>query len=226
MPRATLSVKDLRFQAGRGADRRTIIAVDRLELASGGLATISGASGSGKSTLLYLLSGLLSPGAGSILWDGSDHARLTEAARDRWRRRNAGFVFQGFHLIEELSPLENVLAPVWFGSFRAGDRRDRAQALLDRLGVPTGRKTAAVLSRGEQQRVALARALIFDPAVIFADEPTASLDAAAGAEVARLLADLARTEDRLVIVASHDDRLHALADHRLQVAQGALERLS
>ncbi len=216
---AALSVRDLHHRLGG----TTEIALERLDLMPGRLVTLSGPSGSGKSTLLYLLSGLLRPSAGVVSWDGTDLARLGEGARDRWRLTHAGFVFQNFHLIEELSPLDNVLAPVWFAAWRARPWRARAEALLARFGVPEGRRRAGLLSRGEQQRVALARALIFDPPVIFADEPTASLDAAAGEAVARALAMLARDENRLVIAASHDEALHRLADRRIAIDHGRAE---
>ncbi len=217
-----VAIHDLRFETGPAARRQSIIRVDALSLAPGQMVSLSGNSGSGKSTLLYLLSGLLVPTSGSVVWGGTDLTKLGEAGRDRWRRGNAGFVFQGFHLIEELSPLDNVLAPVWFGHLRTGKWRKRAQQLLDRFGVPQDRGRAGLLSRGEQQRVALARALIFDPAVIFADEPTASLDAESARKVARALSDLARTENRLVIAASHDEEMHRLADRRIAISRGRL----
>ncbi len=170
--------------------RQVIADIPHLTIPAGELTVLAGPSGSGKSTLLYLLAGLLAPQKGSVAWGGVDLARQGEAARDRWRLANAGFIFQTFNLIDELSPLDNVLLPVWFGGTSAGARRERAQALLDRFGVPGNRSRAGLLSRGEQQRVAIARALLLDPKVIFADEPTASLDAATGAIVAETLDDL------------------------------------
>lgn len=220
MPISGVSVHDLRFDTGPAGNRQTIVSIDRLDLEPGQMISFSGPSGSGKSTLLYLLSGLLVPASGTIMWGSTDLAKLGEVARDRWRRENAGFVFQGFHLIEELSPIDNVLAPVWFGHMRAGRWRERARQLLDRFGVPRDRRSAGLMSRGEQQRVALARALIFDPSVIFADEPTASLDVESARKVAQALADLARRENRLVIAASHDEELHRLADRRMHIQRG------
>ncbi len=213
---AALSVQDLRHDLKPGDPLLTLPALD---LEPGEMLALSGPSGSGKSTLLHLLAGLLRPTQGRVLWDGTDLAPLSESARDRWRRERAGFVFQDFHLIPELSPLENVLSTVWFSRFSARSERPRARALLERLGVPE-RSRAALLSRGEQQRVALARALLPQPAALFADEPTASLDAASGAEVARRLRALADEEGRTVIVASHDPALIALADRRLTLMRG------
>ncbi len=202
-----------------------MLLLPELDVEPGGMLALTGPSGSGKSTLLHLLAGLAQPTQGRILWDGLDLAPLSESARDRWRRERAGFVFQDFHLIPELSPLENVLSTVWFSRFSARPLRGRALELLEDLGVPARSRTA-LLSRGEQQRVALARALLPQPAALFADEPTASLDAASGAEVARRLRALADEEGRTVIVSSHDPALIALADRRLSLRRGAEAELS
>lgn len=212
----TLAVSGLRHDL-RGGEM--LLELPALALSPGRLTVLSGPSGSGKSTLLYLMSGLLRPGQGHIRWDGIDLAGLSETARDRWRRDHAGFVFQDFHLIAELSPLANVLVPASFGAFSTRLHQSRAEALLRRFDVPA-RARAGLLSRGEQQRVALARALLLSPSVIFADEPTASLDAASGAEVRAALQSIAHQEGRTVIAASHDPALIALADLRLGLNRG------
>jgi putative ABC transport system ATP-binding protein len=119
-----------------------------------------------------------------------------------------GFAFQDFHLLPELTPLQNVLLPASFERFTtARAMRERAAALLDHFSVPQARKSTANLSRGEQQRVAIARALLFDPPVILADEPTASLDAKAGAVVIDILLQLSSRDGRTVIAISHDQEL-------------------
>ena len=187
----------------------------------GRVVVLAGPSGSGKSSLLYALCGLLPADSGTVRWADTELTTLDEAARDSWRRRHAGFVFQNFHLIEEMSPLDNVLLPAWFERFSARGLTGRARQLLDELGVPV-RKRAGLLSRGEQQRVAIARALLLDPPVIFADEPTASLDAAAGAEVWSILAGLARREGRTVLLASHDPEVLRQADRVLRLDHGRL----
>ncbi len=215
MPGLDLLVSDL-YLSFAGQE---VIALPQFQLPSGMLAVLAGPSGSGKSTLLYLLSGLLTPGRGQISWAGTDLAKLSGPSCDRWRRDNAGFIFQDFHLFPELSPLDNVLAPAWFSALSAAPKRPTAQNLLDRLGVPQRRDTA-LLSRGEQQRVAIARALLSDPAVIFADEPTASLDAASGTEVITILSGLARDQGRTIIAASHDPALIAAADIVLRLDHG------
>jgi putative ABC transport system ATP-binding protein len=190
--------------------------------APGKLTAVLGASGSGKSTLLNALSGLIKPEAGRVLFDGTDISSLGEARRDRWRRDHVGLVFQNFHLIEELSPRDNVRLAGWFDRLSTARLAGRADALLRDLGVPARRNSLHGLSRGEQQRVALARALMFDPPVILADEPTASLDRATGKAVASLLGGLARREGRTVIVATHDPDLIAAADAIVELAGGAL----
>ena len=141
----------------------SIIDIAALKLRAGSMTALSGPSGSGKSTSLYLLCGLLAASRGRVIWNGTDLVSMSETGRDKWRRENAGFVFQNFHLIDELSPLENVLTPGWFANFSVRPLRERANELLERFDVPQDRSRTALLSRGEQQRVALARALLFDP---------------------------------------------------------------
>ncbi|MEO9335943.1 ATP-binding cassette domain-containing protein [Mesorhizobium sp. SB112] len=211
----------LDVSAGRN-ETQNIIEIERLALQSGKLTVLSGPSGSGKSTLLYLLSGLLVPSAGAVVWDGLDLAGESESARDKWRRLNAGFIFQNFQLVDELGPVENVLMPAWFDHVSAKPWRDRAKLLLEKLGVPLNRKTVSLLSRGEQQRVAVARALLFDPKVVFADEPTASLDGCTGRQVADILKDLARNDGKTIIVASHDPVLLGMADEIIRIDRGCI----
>ncbi|MET3926949.1 ATP-binding cassette domain-containing protein [Devosia sp. 2618] len=220
MPGLSLAVSGLRL-ALAGVD---VIDLPALAIAPGSLTVLSGASGSGKSTLLYLLSGLLRPDAGTIIWAETDIAKLGERQRDSWRRKQAGFIFQNFHLIEEMSPVDNVLVPVWLDRFSAASKRQRAMGLLHQLEVPTERDSVAKLSRGQQQRVAIARALIGDPSIIFADEPTASLDTAAGETVAAILQRLAHDEGRTVLVATHDPALKTLADQSLLLDHGRREK--
>ncbi len=187
----------------------------------GKLHVVTGPSGSGKSTFLNVLSGLLLADAGEVQWGDVKLSIMSEVSRDAWRRRHVGFVFQTFHLLPELTAKENVLMPVWFGQWRAGPFADRAARLLDHLKVPKGRGPVRHLSRGEQQRVALARALIFDPPIMIADEPTASLDLAAGEAVIAMLSNMARHEGRTVIAVSHDPKLIAAADTVTTMQHGA-----
>ncbi len=200
-----ISVRDLRVVYADRSSHFTGLSIEALDVAPGSLMAVTGPSGSGKSTLLYALAGLIRPTAGTVTWDGRNILDLPESGRDRWRRHTIGFVFQDFHLLPELTPLANVLLPGSFENVTAkAELRKRALALLDGFGVPQRRKSIADLSRGEQQRVALARALLFDPPVLLADEPTASLDAAAGELVAKTLEEFSIRDGRTVIAVTHD----------------------
>jgi len=197
-----------------------VLDVPRFAPAAGQVTAIAGSSGSGKSTLLYVLAGLLRPQRGRVLHDGADIYAMAEGRRDAWRRRRIGFVFQDFHLIPELSAAANVALAATFGP-APGLAPDRAEKLLAELGVPVSRGSVERLSRGERQRVAVARALLFDPPVILADEPTASLDAAAAETLASTLRRLAG-EGRTVVVASHDRAILDGADTVFTLRHGSL----
>jgi putative ABC transport system ATP-binding protein len=203
-----LEIEGLQVSYSNGAGAVAALEIEQLSVPPGSRLAVTGPSGSGKSTFLYAIGGLLRPQHGRVLWGGRDILREGESARDRWRRHTVGFAFQDFHLLPELTPLQNVLLPASFERF-AADRatRARAVALLDHFSVPQARKSTASLSRGEQQRVAIARALLFDPPVFLADEPTASLDAKAGDVVIDILLQLSARDGRTVIAISHDQEL-------------------
>lgn len=218
-----LRVEGLRvaFRDARGAEF-TALDIPELSFDAGRLIVITGPSGCGKSTLLYSLNGLTEPKSGKVWCGGIDILALTPPLRDAWRRRSAGFVFQDFQLVRELSPRENVLLPLRFDHWRApAALQARCAGLLTQLGVPE-RGRVSDLSRGEAQRVALARALLRDPKIILADEPTASLDLASAAKVIAALGNLARSEGRLMICVSHDPALIEAADLRIQLDHGRL----
>ena len=218
-----LEVQGLQVHYASGPQAVAALEIERLNVPAGSLLAVTGPSGSGKSTFLYAIGGLLRPRRGRIFWDGRDILEQAEEARDAWRRHTVGFVFQDFHLLPELTPLQNVLLPASFEGFSASRAtRERAASLLDHFSVPQARRSTAVLSRGEQQRVALARALLFDPPVILADEPTASLDAAAGAVVIDILAQMALTDGRTVIAISHDHALVERFSRRISLEHGKM----
>ena len=216
-----LELQDLLVRYSDGIGAVTALDIAQMNAPPGALMAVTGPSGSGKSTLLYAIAGLIRPQRGRILWGGRDILTEAETSRDRWRRHTVGFAFQDFHLMAELTPLQNVILPASFERFTLdGAMRARAAALLDRFAVPQARRTTSALSRGEQQRVALARALLYDPPVILADEPTASLDAAAGAAVAETLVRLAKDEGRTVIAVTHDAALISRCTSRLTFDHG------
>ncbi|SFI23147.1 ATP-binding cassette domain-containing protein [Albimonas pacifica] len=205
-------------------DGRTILAVDRLQVSAGATLGVQGPSGAGKSTLLHAICGLVPVAAGAVRWGGTDLAALPEAARDAFRRRALGLIFQDVLLLEELSPLDNAaVSAAWAPRAERGAIRARAAELLVRFGVPQS-GSVGPLSGGERQRVAAARALARDPAAILADEPTASLDR----ETAdRLVADLlaaARARGRTVIAVSHDPAMMAAMDRVIQVVDGRVRQ--
>ncbi|QJP14024.1 ABC transporter ATP-binding protein [Starkeya sp. ORNL1] len=201
-----LALRDLAVEfPGLG---RPALAIPALDLASGEHVAVTGPSGSGKTTLINMLTGLDRVTRGRVIWQETDVARLSEGARDRWRAANVGLVMQEFHLFPGLSAVENVLLPQRLAHLRLPDgRKAEAARLLARVGIERATQSIETMSRGQMQRVAVARALIARPGIIVADEPTASLDAEAGAIVADLLVELAREVRANLIVASHDPRV-------------------
>ncbi len=196
-----------------------VLDIPELVVEAGGHLAVSGPSGCGKSSLLHLIAGLLPPGSGRLDWGDLTISTLPEAARDQWRRREIGFVFQDFHLIPELDVAANIALPASFSSWRATpEQKDFAAALAERMGLADPRRRAAVLSRGEQQRVAIARALFNRPTLLLADEPTASLGADQGREVSELLVEAASASGATLVCASHDPGVLALMRSRLDLA--------
>jgi putative ABC transport system ATP-binding protein len=199
-------------QALRGAN---------LSVASGEILAVMGPSGSGKSTLLHCLAGIFRPDSGEIWFDGQRVDRLDEGQRTKLRRKSFGFVFQFGQLVPELTSADNVALPLLLN--RVGRRRayDRATHWLGRLGLEglEGRRSGE-LSGGQAQRVALARALVTQPKVLFADEPTGSLDSLTGEAVMNLMVDIARAEGATVVLVTHDARVAAFADREVIVRDG------
>lgn len=189
-------------------------------LAPGARLAVGGASGSGKSTFVNLVTGLARPSAGRVVWAGVEVSALGEGARDRWRGATVGLVMQDFHLFPGLSAFDNVMLPARLARAAAPALAARARELLAAVGFIRAEQRVETLSRGEMQRVAVARALLRQPPLLIADEPTASLDAAAGASVAELLFELAAAAT--LIVVSHDPRLIARAGRRIVLERGRI----
>ncbi len=196
----------------------------------GEFAAIVGQSGSGKSTLLHLLGTLDQPDRGEIWLGQQSVQQMTASARDRARNQDIGLIFQFYHLLPELSMLENVMVPrmIHYGVLAYWRNRgkfvDRAKMLLDKVGLShrlTHRPNQ--LSGGEMQRAAIARALISEPSILLADEPTGNLDSENGHEVMRVLSQLRQQENITIIMVTHDEQIAAAADRTIRLVEGKVE---
>ena len=211
-----LETIDLRKDYLTGDQDLPILKGVNLALESGNMHFIIGRSGSGKSTLMHLLGGLDRPTAGRILFEGNDMGEMRENELAKIRNKRIGFVFQFYHLVAELTALENVMLPSLMSREAPGARsaaRQRAETLLERLGLEKRLEHfPSELSGGEQQRVAIARALVNDPGIIFCDEPTGNLDAENGRNVVELLREVFHDGHRTLILVTHDPSVAGLAD--------------
>jgi putative ABC transport system ATP-binding protein len=199
------------------------IAIDHLSLdiAYGEFVAIVGRSGSGKTTLLNLLAGIDRPTAGTVRVAGADLGSSSESGLAAWRGRNVGLVFQFFQLLPTLTVIENVLLPMDFaGKIPVGERRDRAQHLLEQMGVgDQADKVPAMLSGGQQQRAAIARALANDPPLLLADEPTGNLDSVTAGAVLELFAAL-HADGRTIVVVTHERDVRSIAGRQVTLVDG------
>jgi putative ABC transport system ATP-binding protein len=216
-----LRARGLRKEYGKGEGLvRAVDGVD-LDIGAGETVAVMGPSGCGKSTLLHLLGGLDRPSGGEVSLNGRRIDDIGEKALARMRRTDVGFVFQAFHLMEELTAIENVeLSSLLAGRSPRAARR-RAEELLEQVGLTDrARFLPSALSGGQRQRVAIARALSNEPLVVLADEPTGNLDSAATLDVLRLFESLHESGQTLVIV-THDARIAATADRMISMRDGA-----
>ncbi len=192
-----------------------------LTVRQGEILAVMGPSGSGKSTLLHCLAGIFPPDLGEVLFDGERVNAMSEGDRTRLRRTAFGFVFQFGQLVPELTAADNVALPLLLNRTKRKVAYKTADAWLGRLGIgDKGSRRTGELSGGEAQRVAVARALALAPKVIFADEPTGSLDSLAGEKVMDLLTGLAREQRATVVIVTHDARVAAYADRIVMVRDG------
>jgi len=215
-----LSAQDLALDYRSGGSVAHAVDTVSLAVERGSFVGLIGPSGSGKSSLMYLLSGLKRPNRGAVSFEDRDYASLSGAGLMRLRRHRFGFVFQQHFLVNYLSAVENVMV----GAVKRNhDTAAYAQELLRRVGLGDKlQKRPYQLSIGERQRVAVARPLVHRPAVVFADEPTASLDQATGHEVVNLLADYRRTGGGSLLVVTHDPAMLTGADRVLQMRDGRI----
>ena len=193
-----------------------------LEVAKGDYVAFFGPSGSGKSTLLHLIGCLDRPTSGTYALDGIEVGSLGINQLAEIRNRKVGFIFQSFHLMPRLNALENVELPMRLARVSPNERRERAKALLARVGLAERMEhRPAQLSGGQQQRVAIARALANSPAIILADEPTGNLDTQSGAEIVQLLESLLQ-EGRTIIMVTHDENLRRRASRAVGLLDGRI----
>jgi len=192
----------------------------------GQFASIIGQSGSGKSTLLTLLGALDKPTSGSITVDGKDVTKMHDHTLIGYRGRTIGFVFQSYNLIPNLTALENVMLPMEFARLPRAQRKARAAALLEEVGLSADeqQRKPGKLSGGQQQRVAIARALANKPKLILADEPTGNLDSKTGKMIFDLLHDLARAENTTIITVTHDLNIAGRTDVTFRLQDGKLKK--
>jgi lipoprotein-releasing system ATP-binding protein len=200
-----------------------------IEIRRGELLAIVGQSGSGKTTLLHLLGTLDAPDQGEIHFDGQRIDNISRHARDLLRNRRFGMIFQFYHLLPEMSTLENVLSPlmihygVWSYFRRRREHKAAALRLLEMVGLGHRLKhKPRELSGGEMQRAAIARALIAQPELLLADEPTGNLDRGTGMEIIRLLRDLNDRENLTIVMVTHDQSIAAAADRTVRLADGRI----
>ena len=221
MTNATFQVSHVTKRYGTGSAEVMAVRDVSLTVAPGEIVLIMGPSGSGKTTLLLMLGALLKPTEGSIQLNGTLLSALAESRLPDIRLRQFGFIFQDFNLLSALTALENVAIVAELAGMKSGAARQKATVLLNDLGL--GERLNFLpekLSGGEKQRVAIARALINDPTLILADEPTANLDSRIGHDVMRLLRQIAKEQNRSIVIVSHDQRIKDIADRVLWLEDG------
>jgi ABC-type lipoprotein export system ATPase subunit len=218
---SVLRARGLRKEYGKGEGLvRAVDGVD-LDIGAGETVAVMGPSGCGKSTLLHLLGGLDRPSGGEVSLNGRRIDDIGETALARMRRTDVGFVFQAFHLMEELTAIENVELSALLAGRSPRAARRRAEELLEQVGLADrARFLPSALSGGQRQRVAIARALSNEPSVVLADEPTGNLDSAATLDVLQLFERLHESGQTLVVV-THDARIAATADRMISMRDGA-----
>jgi putative ABC transport system ATP-binding protein len=204
---------------GSGAARMAVLSAVDLTLGPGTFTVISGPSGSGKTSLISVLGAMITPDSGSLLFEGTDITRLAPDHRSTFRREKVGYIFQSFRLMPALSAEENIRLSLEIR--RVDSSRQRALHALETVGLAAkAHLRPDQMSHGEKQRVAVARAIAHRPTIVLADEPTASLDAANGAQVTALLAEIARDSGRIVAVVTHDPRILPLAERVVRLEDG------
>ena len=220
-----IQVKDISKIYGVGESRVTALHHANMQIRPGDFISIMGPSGSGKSTLLHIISGLDTPTSGQVLYGDTDIHHGSDRELSAFRRRKIGFIFQHFNLLPVLTAQENITMPLLL------DGRQPDEAYLQEIAAFLGIDKRLThlpheLSGGQQQRVAIARALIAKPDIIFADEPTGNLDSKSGCEVMRMLCDLRRQMNKMLVIITHDPRIAEMAERRFTIVDGTLSEVT
>lgn len=219
-----ISIRQVSKVYGEGAAAVKALAEVDLDVRSGEVLILAGPSGSGKTTLLSVMGGILAATAGSVKIQGIEIVGLRESQMPRIRLRHIGFIFQGFNLFPALTVRENVAVALDLHGIGGRRAHARAEELIGQMGLVDKLHThPANLSGGQKQRVAIARALAGNPPIILADEPTAALDSQSGRVVIDLLSNLARRENRAVVIVTHDPRVLEHADRIVHIADGRIQ---
>lgn len=194
-----------------------------IQIEQGEIVAIMGPSGSGKSTLLHCLAGILKPTSGQAIFDGQDISKWSDAKRNKLRRENFGFVFQFSQLVPELSAVDNVALPLLINGVKKAEAYEKARQWLKKVGVEKlADQIPGEMSGGQTQRVAIARAMAINPKVLFADEPTGSLDSINSEKVMNLIVDTARENGTTVVMVTHEPTIAAYADREVIVRDGVV----
>jgi putative ABC transport system ATP-binding protein len=218
-----LEIKNVAKVYQRGGQSVRVLNAVNLDVSRGDYVALMGPSGSGKTTLLNIIGGLDSPSSGSITVGGTNIAELADRDLAAWRTSNIGFVFQQYNLIPVLTALENVELPLLLFKMRKDERRRRALAALELVGLAErAHHLPRQLSGGEEQRTSIARALVTDPKLVIADEPTGNLDAAAATNVLDLLARLNGELQKTIVMVTHDPRAGRRAKRLVRLYKGDL----
>lgn len=217
-----IRMEEIVKEYGKGGSRTEALKGISLQIEKGEFVAVTGASGCGKSTLLNIMGGMDRQTGGVYYYDETPVKGFSEKELARFRNRNIGFVFQSFHLAKELTAVENVELPLGYARVGSRERRKRAMALLDRVGLSAKYKShPSKLSGGEMQRVAIARALANSPQTLLADEPTGNLDHENGQAIMKLLRELNK-EGTTIVMVTHDRELADMADRKICIADGKI----
>ena len=223
MSEILLSAQGLKKTYVMGSRTLEVLRGVDVEIARGDFVALRGASGTGKSTLLHLIGGLDTPNAGEIIFRSQKLSGYSEGELTIFRNRRVGFVFQAYHLLPELTALENVCLSARIARISAGQAEKRARELLGRVGLNAREDhKPSELSGGEQQRVAIARALVNEPELLLADEPTGNLDSKTGGEIIELLKSLRVEKQTTLVIATHDEKVAAHAQRVIELVDGRI----